>query len=949
MMRKLLLLVVVLALISGSLSCGVEKSDVSGTYLCTQGSKDYDKGNILELKKDGSLYVYAPGKSGVSGEWKLDGDEIYLIFEFFGLTWKGNIKGDTISLEEGSVWEKEKEEAIKPTASTSTPEEATATPTSPTMPSEETGSLLVDVVNIEDFSIAISNIKREENEAILYFAIPKVVDGEVEPQSLPIILVDDHENEYKGELAMDLGLGMISDTRNEMAEVAEEISDPELRQKFLRLEELSEEQRRELAQELGEIFEEPSQVIEEALEEIILELEAELGAVGILKIVPKGFTYVETVTISVPQIAPIKKVRLGTIEKNYSDIKFEDPQYLKEFRDASVAEGKKVQVGEWLSFTMGSIEPALGWWELVIDIENKEYNPLSALVKAGIQLGNGTLFWTNSRSVDIPSTSKSSARLSLTIPTWVSEGPPQPRVLLLLYRDMKGRQQVLKIHTMSPEELPPLVGQGPREIEDEFIEVYQSNGGKDVMGDPLELPYTFQDVLEGTSVVIQDFKNGSIYYYTSGSLKGNAFALSGKVAKLYADNGGPNGWLGLPRTGLSTVTVKRRANLEPKYPATTAWNNNSYSICKFEGGYIGSRDDGGNYEVVQYEKYPLNASDAYLIIGGDESYLGGSIILVGAEVKDDFTLRLNMKYLFAYQEGWGFWKMKWGINPAYMYLSDSGSRQYYEIASGGICNIDEWGYTKWDLNKEYDGWIDFELPKMLHGTLFFRDGESPDDRLFDIPFELKVSSPTPAPAPAPTVPSTLEVANLDWPELKELSSVVDEVLTQTILIVDPEPMPLLTQAAAVLDAIERTPKRDIVREKTEEERLVLDTLGMLFAEGLRYWAKVFHNVDVPSPIGGVIAKAAEELGNRLAEWWWLGDLSLLKISQTYGSTVHITYDKSVGEIWVIAELKNPTGHIYMHIPVEPRLVSSEGGGNIILSEGIRPVMETVRIAYRFSE
>ncbi|GAH64580.1 unnamed protein product, partial [marine sediment metagenome] len=262
--------------------------------------------------------------------------------------------------------------------------------------------------------------------------------------------------------------------------------------------------------------------------------------------------------------------------------------------------------------------------------------------------------------IDIPATSKSSARLSLTIPSWVNEGPPQPRVLLLLYRDMEGRQQVLKIHAMSPKELPPLVGQGPREIEDEFIEVYQGNGGKDVMGDPLVLPYTFQDVLKGASVVIQDFKNGSIYYNTSGPFMGSAFALFGKIAKLYAGNGGPNGWLGLPRTGLSEVTVKRRANLEPRYPATTAWNNISYSICKFEGGYIGSRDDGGSYEVVQYEKYPLSATDSYLIIDADESYLGGSLILVGAEVKDDFTLRLNMKYLFTYQEGWGFWKNEVG-------------------------------------------------------------------------------------------------------------------------------------------------------------------------------------------------------------------------------------------------------------------------------------------------
>ena len=193
MLRKLLLVVIVLSLISGSLSCGTGKSDVSGTYLCTQGSKDYDKGDVLELKKDGSLYVHAPGESGVSGKWTLDGDEIYLIFEFFGMTWKGNIKGDTISLEEGSVWIKEKESATKPTGKDT--QDLTSSP-----PETDVQAIRPGMISLGDISCALTSVEREEQATYLYFAITKLGDTGSIPASIKITLTDDRDNEYEGEL-----------------------------------------------------------------------------------------------------------------------------------------------------------------------------------------------------------------------------------------------------------------------------------------------------------------------------------------------------------------------------------------------------------------------------------------------------------------------------------------------------------------------------------------------------------------------------------------------------------------------------------------------------------------------------------------------------------------------------------------------------------------------------
>lgn len=200
----------------------------------------------------------------------------------------------------------------------------------------------------------------------------------------------------------------------------------------------------------------------------------------------------------------------------------------------------------------------------------------------------------------------------------------------------------------------------------------------------------------------------------------------------------------------------------------------------------------------------------------------------------------------------------------------------------------------------------------------------------------------------PTQTITVEIANLRRPELIELRRVIGDVLNRTRITANEDEKRLLSQAEIVIDVIKpNVDVRDLVRDKTEEERLVLDMLSGAFAAGLQYWAKVFYNIDVPSPIGGAIAKGAEELGNRIAEWLWLGEVSLAKVTYSDVGTMDIVYEPGV--IWVSVYVCNPAGQIYMYIPVEPALASSEGSGNVVLSKGVRSIMGNCKICYRFSK
>ena len=93
----------------------------------------------------------------------------------------------------------------------------------------------------------------------------------------------------------------------------------------------------------------------------------------ILNALPKGFTYVDKVDISMPKAAPIVKIRLEDREVPFKDLKLGQPQFITDFGNLAITKGQSVPLGKWLSFTMEQAIPKVPSWKLTITIENKEY------------------------------------------------------------------------------------------------------------------------------------------------------------------------------------------------------------------------------------------------------------------------------------------------------------------------------------------------------------------------------------------------------------------------------------------------------------------------------------------------------------------------------------------------------------------------------------------------
>lgn len=333
----------------------------------------------------------------------------------------------------------------------------------------------IDELRAGDFSVALSEVKREDEISILYFAITKVTNIGADSQSLKVALIDDHGNEYSNELDVDL----------------EGASD------------------------------------------------------FVLNALPKGFTYVEEVEIHMPRIAPINKLTLGGTELSFKEVDFRKPHFLEGFGNLGVTKGQSVSVSKWLSFTIEQIIPGPRHWELPITVENKEYNSLSAGIRIAVQHADGTISWSSHESTNVPALSKALIALALPIPSWVEGGPPQPRALLLVYTDEREKND-LKMHSVSSGDLPPLVGQGPREEENVFLSAYQRNGGREIMGNPLNLLHWFaggdkpkdeNDLLIQQFPAVSEFGKSAIIWNKQGGTS-RAYVLHGAIWEKYSSLGG---------------------------------------------------------------------------------------------------------------------------------------------------------------------------------------------------------------------------------------------------------------------------------------------------------------------------------------------------------------------------------------------------------------------------
>ena len=337
-------------------------------------------------------------------------------------------------------------------------------------------------VLLGDFMVTLVNLGREGDIANLEFSITKVADSNSGCQSLAVFLIDDHENEYKGSLRIDVG-----------------------------------------------------------------------GASDfILNTLPKSFTYVDMVSISIPEIAPIDKIRIGNMkEQDFKEIKTISPLFMKELGDFAITKGQSVTVGKWLSFTLKDIIPASRHWDLLIKIENKEYNPLNGSIRVAVQLNDGTISWSKLESEDIPSLSESLLKVILPISSWLKGGPPQPRVLLLEYNsNIPETKKVFKMFSITLDELPPLVGQGINE--DLFVEAYKRNGDHKMIGDPLNLPHWFaggDKAKDSNDILIQEFPSVSEFEKSAIIWNGQAnkaYFLHGNILQEYLKIKGLNSSLGGP-------------------------------------------------------------------------------------------------------------------------------------------------------------------------------------------------------------------------------------------------------------------------------------------------------------------------------------------------------------------------------------------------------------------
>ena len=359
-----------------------------------------------------------------------------------------------------------------------------------------------ELLQTSGFSLGLVGVERGEEAAHLRFWISKEGEGGAIPSPVPVILVDDHGNEYEGTLEVDFG-------------------------------------------------DVPP---------------------GVFSSLPQGFTYTDTVVVQVPSAAPIKVLRIAGNEFQLQDVEFGQPRLWDAAnRFPPELEKRTVTAGEWLSFEVHKLLPARHHWELPIVIHNEEYNTLPGVVTMAVQHDDGTTKWSPLRTLDVAGLSKSTLEVNLPALRWFEPEVADPRTLLLFFQDGKTGDSVFLSYHLSKEVFPPLVGQGPREQEEVFLNTHARNGGRSTIGDPLGVPYWFagrSNPRDENDVLVQEFSTEpgavrSAIVWAKQTGWREAYYLSSVIWSEYVRLGGPYAkdkcqgeYLGYPSSNTADVTSR---------------------------------------------------------------------------------------------------------------------------------------------------------------------------------------------------------------------------------------------------------------------------------------------------------------------------------------------------------------------------------------------------------
>ena len=361
---------------------------------------------------------------------------------------------------------------------------------------------------------------------VLELLITKMKETGSKPEPVPIALIDDHGNEYKGDLVIDLTSEPLT-----IRSTSYHGSGP--------------------------------------------------GG-GMLVALPVGFAFVENLGIPVPKDATIKRIRFGDFApRDFGTLPLTAVRLLGDFGRLTCKKGQSVDVGKWLTFTCNGFEPSTGvGWDVLIGVRNKEYNSQEAAVRVGVQYRDGALHWGNEKK-DVKGSSGTELPASLVLPLWTNQGPPQPVCLLLMFENVSENARDFKIIPLTAEDIPPRIGQGADEQDFQVFEnAYRAHQDREGMGNPTSYVSWFcgkDKPRDEKDVLVQHFRGNSqlgkaaILWDKQGGAK-DAYVIHGPAWEQYLEE-----WKnGKSRLGSPVHLYKS--------PET------GYDQFDFEGGYMASID-----------------------------------------------------------------------------------------------------------------------------------------------------------------------------------------------------------------------------------------------------------------------------------------------------------------------------------------------------------------------
>lgn len=188
----------------------------------------------------------------------------------------------------------------------------------------------------------------------------------------------------------------------------------------------------------------------------ILDLNIGGATPEITRLLPIGFTYVDSINISIPGQAPIETIRFDDGNQiAFKDVKFVKPTFRRDFGPVSIEPGSNVSLGKYLMFTFG--DPADGFmrWILPVKIANTEYNPITTGIRIGVQFLDGKIAWTGSVNIVVQGLGETNVDLQIIALSQALEYS-FPISLILHVDETSTDQKNLKIMALNPDQFPPL-------------------------------------------------------------------------------------------------------------------------------------------------------------------------------------------------------------------------------------------------------------------------------------------------------------------------------------------------------------------------------------------------------------------------------------------------------------------------------------------------------------